>query len=196
MKELNKLMHISMQYFAEKADEDTNDKGGTGDDGRTEQSDDKGKKGFTQEEVDALIEKRLARERKKAEKDKADADAEKNKSAEQKAKEKADKESKAQSDKISAMEQKLICYDMDVPKANVPKVVKLAGTYIDDDTDFEKAVSKVKGDFPFLFESKADENEEEEEKKPGTTGKKSKGSNTDVDGVEAAFFKRNPELKK
>lgn len=156
-------------------------------DAADEQSDNNGK-GFTQEEVDALIEKRLARERKKAEKQKADDDAEKSKTAEQKAKEKADKLAKEQSDKVNSMSQKLVCYDNDVPKTNVNKVIKLANTYVDDETDFEKAVAQVKTDFPFLFET-------EKEGKPTTTGKKTKNGADDFDGVEAAFYKRNPELK-
>ncbi len=194
----HKPMHISMQYFAEGGDGDADDKGGDkGDDDLDDDDDkpsDKSKKGFTQEEVDALIEKRLARERKKAEKAKADAETDKTKTAEQKAKEKAEKDAKAQADKITALEQKTICYDADVPRANVGKVIKLANAYIDDDTDFEEAVSKVKEEFPFLF--KDGEEDEEEEKKPGTTGVKTKGGKKDVDGVMAAFYAKNPDLKK
>lgn len=195
----HKPMHISMQYFAEKADGDADDNGG--DDGDDDQSkgEQSGKKGktFTQEEVDALIDKRFARERKNAEKAKADAEAEKNKTAEQKAKEKADKTAKEQADKLTALEQKTICYDADVPRANVSKVIKLANTYTDDDTDFEEAVNKVKEDFTFLFkDTKSDDDEDEEEDKPATTGKKTKGGRKDVDGVAAAFYARNPDLKK
>ncbi len=152
-----------------------------------------GKKGFTQEEVDALIEKRLARERKKTEKEKTDAEADKNKSADQKAKEKADKEAKAQADKVTAMEAKLLCFEKDVAKDCISDVVALAKAYMDDDTDFETAIDKVLKKYPSF--TKANKPEENEDEKPGTTGKKTKGSNKGTDGVEAAFLKRNPGLK-
>lgn len=185
-----KPMHISMQYFADKGDGNTDDNGGNKEaDGQQKNPD---SKTFTEEEVNALIEKRLARERKKAEKEKAVADSEKDKTPEEKAKETSDKQAKEQSEKLTAMSQKLICYDNDVPKANVNKVIKLANTYVDDDVDFEKAISKVKEDFSFLF-SKDDE--EEKPNKPSKTGVHSKGNNNQTDGVEASFYARNPDLK-
>ncbi len=148
-------------------------------------------KSFTQEEVDSLIENRLARERKKAEKEKSEAEANKGKSPETLEKEKFEKSAKEQADKVTSMSQKLVCYEMEVPKANVSKVTKLANTYIDDETDFEKAVQKVKTDFPFLFT-----NQTQTEEKPTTTGVKSSGNSYNADGVEAEFYKRNPQLKK
>nr|HNX65174.1 hypothetical protein [Oscillospiraceae bacterium] len=84
--EETKPLRISMQYFGEKADGNDADNAGNGDDGQKDGTQsDKGKT-FTQEELDAAIEKRLARERKKAEK--PDSDGEKNKSPEEKTKEK------------------------------------------------------------------------------------------------------------
>ena len=184
--EENKPLRISMQYFGEKADGNGADNAGNGDDGQKDGTQsDKGKT-FTQEELDAAIEKRLARERKKTEK--PDSDGEKNKSPEDKTKE------KAQSDRVSALEAKLLCFEKDVAKESVPDVIALAKAYQNDDTGFEEAIDKVLKKYPsFVKGTKSDE--EEKEEKPGTTGKKTKGGKSDIDGVEAAFYKRNPDLK-
>ncbi len=172
----------------------TNTDGNTGADEQQNKSD-SNKQGFTQAEVDAMIESRLARERKKAEKEKADKKAEENKSAEELKKEKADKKAKEQSDKVSAMEQKLACFENNVPKANINKVIKLTKAEMDDDTNFDKAMEKVKEDFPFLFcETSGDDSEGDV--KPNSTGTHSKNdSKKTTDGVMDLFLKRNPNLK-
>lgn len=203
----HKPMRISMQFFADGGGNGDGADDNTGDDGDDDQDDDdqddkgsgdKGKKSdkkkyFTQEELDEAIKKRLERERKKAEKEKAAAEADKNKTAEQKAKEQAEKTAKEQVNKVNFMSQKLVCYDNDVPKANINKVIKLANVYVDDDTDFEEAILKVKEDFPFLFKESKSEDDEEDNNK--AWGQRQTGKTTKIDPVEARFLEKNPGLK-
>lgn len=203
----HKPMRISMQFFADGGGNGDGADDNTGDDGDDDQDDDdqddkgsgdKGKKSdkkkyFTQEELDEAIKKRLERERKKAEKEKAAAEADKNKTAEQKAKEQAEKTAKEQVNEVNFMSQKLVCYDNDVPKANINKVIKLANVYVDDDTDFEEAILKVKEDFPFLFKESKSEDDEEDNNK--AWGQRQTGKTTKIDPVEARFLEKNPGLK-
>lgn len=212
------IMPLNIQFFAEGGDGDGGEDAGDDDD---DQDDDKskgsGKKTFTQEELDAAIEKRLKREREKAKKEaekaRAKAEDDKNKTEEQKAKEKSEKETKAQADKVSALEAKLLCFEHDVAKDCVSDVVALAKAYVDEDTDFEEAIEKVIKKYPQFVkdsgkaskkrdkgaeeeeEDEDDEEEEEEETDNKPWGKRQTGKSKKMDGVEAAFLKKNPGLK-
>lgn len=197
MKLMNQKLRYNLQSFAEGGE--GNDSGSDSNDGYDDQDDgqeDKSKKSgktFTQEELDAAIERRLKRERAKAEKAKAKEDVDKNKTPEDKAKDKSD----AQDAKMSALEAKLLCFEHDVSKDSVSDVVALAKSYIDDDTDFETAIEKVIKKYPqFVKGSTKSENDgDEEETKGKSWGARQNGTSKKSDGVEAAFLAKNPGLK-
>ena len=115
---------------------------------------------------------------------------------------------KAQADKVSALEAKLLCYEHDVAKDCVSDVVALAKAYVDEDTDFEEAIEKVIKKYPqFVKDSgktskkrdkdvdEDDDDEDEDETENKSWGKRQTGKGKKVDGVEAAFLKKNPGLK-
>lgn len=125
-------------------------------------------KTFTQDEVDALIKERLKRVNKPKE----------------------DKPPKIDTpnptdEKVSALETKLLCYEKDIAKGSVQDALALAKSYVNDETDLSKALDMVLEKYPSFGK----------DIKPSTTGTKSQGDGKKVDGVEAAFLKRNPKLK-
>lgn len=138
-------------------------------------------KTFTQEEVDELIKKRIARERKKLEKEQTQ---EKDKETEEKpvVKEPDNK-------KLNEMEMKLLCYDHDIAKEFSKKAIALASAYLDDETDLDGALEKVLEDFPqFKKGYDKEDNNKDWGARQGAKPPKS-------DGVLDAFKKRNPDLK-
>lgn len=138
-------------------------------------------KTFTQEEVDELIKKRIARERKKLEKEQTQ-DKEKDTEEKPAVKEPDNK-------KLNEMEMKLLCYDHDIAKEFSKKAIALASTYLDDDTDLDGALEKVLEDFPqFKKGYDKEENNKDWGARQGAKPPKS-------DGVLDAFKKRNPDLK-
>ncbi len=158
------------------------------DDGQGQSDDSKDTKVYmTQEEVDAAIEKRLSRERKKQGKKSESTEAENQEKPESK---------QQDNGRLEALEAKIVCYDAGVKKDCIFDVVALAKAYIEDeDTSFEEAVEKVLKKHPQFKNASGDE-EKEEEKQKGSWGRRQgKSSTNDVDGVEEAFLKRNPGLK-
>lgn len=180
MKYMNQRMKYNLQHFAGK---DAAKKGGKGDDNQDEEDDGdeeddededessnkkskKSVKTFTQEELDAAIERRLIRERRKAEKAKKaqeQEEADKKKTPEEK---NDDRYLKMES-KLEAMQAKMTCMEHGVAKENIEDVVILAKRYVDDETDFEEALETVLKKYPHFVNS-----EEEDEEEGKSTPKK------------------------
>lgn len=97
---------------------------------------------------------------------------------------------KAQNEKISNLESKLICYEKGVVKDSVNDVIALAKSYVNDKTDINKAVDMVLKKYPSFASSQNNSNSNFD------TGVKSEGDNNTLNGVEKAFYKKNPSLKK
>lgn len=176
---------MNLQLFAEGGDgaEDTGD----GDDDQDNEKSDE--KTFTQAELDEAIKKRLERERKKAEKKQSAKDEE----SEEKP---ADKKADANNQKLTALEEKVLCYDHDIAKEYSKEAVALAKAYVDDDTDMDEALEKVIKKFPMFVKGAKSSNEDEEEtENKGSWGARQKGQSKKSNGVEDAFLKRNPGLK-
>lgn len=208
MKKRNQLLKYNLQYFADdngNADQDGADNSGDGDDDQDgddqddNDADDKskksGKKYFTQKELDEAIKKRLERERKKAEKKQA---AKKDKSED----DPADKKAAENDEKLTALEEKVLCYDHDIAKEYVKEAIALAKAYVDEDTDMDEALELVTKKFPQFVKGASrkkpddpydDEDDDTDNKK--SWGQRQKGTSKKMDGVEAAFLKKNPGLK-
>lgn len=186
-----RMLGYRLQLFAEEADEkEAGDGEGEGADGGSEEKSKKpGGKMFTQEEIDAIVEDRIGRERAKF--------REKRKEEASKGKKDTDIQAAEQAAKISAMEAKLLCYEHDVAKESVSDVIALAKSYMDEDTDLEAAIAKVLKKYPNFVKNAAESDKEEESEKKRGWGIRQRGSggSSDTDGVEAAFLKRNPGLK-
>ncbi|SHI42968.1 hypothetical protein [Parasporobacterium paucivorans] len=184
MKEMNQLMKYKLQFFAEDTDNKDGEGAGGTDDG--DQEDEQSEKKFTQADIDKAVRDRLAREKKKAEK-KPESDKPEDKPAD-----KGTEENK----KLTALEEKVLCYDHDIAKEYTKEAIALAKAYVDEDTDMDEAIEKVVKKFPVFQKGyKADSDDEESEGSKGSWGERQKGKSNKVDPVEEAFLKRNPGIK-
>jgi hypothetical protein len=203
MKKRNQLLKYNLQYFADdngNADQDGADNSGDGDDDQDDDQDDddtddkskkSGKKGkfYSQEEIDEIITKRLERERKKQER--------RQRSKEDK---KDDEDPDKSSEKLTALEEKVLCYDHDIAKEYVKEAIALAKAYVDEDTDMDEALEKVTKKFPqfvkgYDSKKKDSDDEDEDDTNKKSWGQRQKGSTKKIDPVEARFLEKNPGLK-
>lgn len=204
---------MNLQVFAgdgegdDPGDESGDDDDDPGDDGDDSDDDDQeeNEKKFSQKDVDDAVKKRLAREKRKWQRDqqkkagkkpngkvKTGEDSSKDDDAE--TQELRDKAAKA-----DEMEMKWTCLEHDVDKACVDDVLALARVHMpkDEDMDIEDAIDEVLKKYPQFKESskEKDEEEDEEETKNRSWGQRQNGRRKKTSGVEAAFLKRNPGLK-
>ena len=108
----------------------------------------------------------------------------------------ADKKADANNQKLTALEEKVLCYDHDIAKEYSKEAVALAKAYVDDDTDMDEALEKVIKKFPMFVKGAKNSNEDEEEtENKGSWGARQKGQSKKTNGIEDAFLKRNPGLK-
>lgn len=192
MKEMNmkkRYWVMNLQLFAEDSeDQEQDQEENQEDDPEDDEQEDLNEKKFSQKDVDAAVEKRLAREKRKWKREKE---------KESKQTPETSKEAETSSEdkkKLSRMEAKLTCYDAGVQKESVDDVTALARSYMaaDEDLSLEEAVAKVVKKYPQFTKGKADEEEPEGK----NWGKRQKGKGgKDVDGVTKAFLKKNPGLK-
>lgn len=204
---------MNLQVFAgdgegdDPGDESGDDDDDPGDDGDDSDDDDQeeNEKKFSQKDVDDAVKKRLAREKRKWQRDqqkkagkkpngkvKTGEDSSKDDDAE--TQELRDKAAKA-----DEMEMKWTCLEHDVDKACVDDVLALARVHMakDEDMDIEDAIDEVLKKYPQFKESskEKDEEEDEGETKNRSWGQRQNGRRKKTSGVEAAFLKRNPGLK-
>lgn len=203
MKKMNlkKYYNLNLQLFAE-GEEGTDGDGAGGDDqDDEEESDEDGEeeKKYSEKEMEAAIEKRLARERRKwnkqqKAKEKTDSGDKAGKDGEESEDSKARKAAEAKS---SSLEMKVACYEAGVAKDSVDDVAALARAYMeaDEDLELEDAIEKVVKKYPSFKKGTADPYEEDD-KSSGNWGQRQNGKgNKKLTGVEAKFYEMNPDLK-
>ena len=204
---------MNLQVFAgdgegdDPGDESGDDDDDPGDDDDDSDDDDQeeNEKKFSQKDVDDAVKKRLAREKRKWQKDqqkkagkkpngKVKTGEDSNKDDDVETQELRDKAAKA-----DEMEMKWTCLEHDVDKACVDDVLALARVHMakDEDMDIEDAIDDVLKKYPQFKESskEKDEEEDEGETKNRSWGQRQNGRRKKTSGVEAAFLKRNPGLK-
>lgn len=142
---------------------------------------------FTQEELDKFIAKKQSQWRKKMEKE---AKAKEGLPDDGGSATEADSKLRQAEEKAEIAEMKILCYEKDVMKEYVDDVITLAKSYVNDDTDLDEAIDKIIGKYPHFASKKAPQKEDR-----AAWGQRQGGSPKIVDGVEAAFLKRNPGLK-
>ena len=178
---------MNLQLLAEDSeDQEQDQEEDSEDDAEDDDQEDSNEKKFSQKDVDAAVEKRLAREKRKWKREKT------SKQTQETTKETAT--SSEDKKKLSRMEAKLACYDAGVQKESVEDVTALARSYMaaDEELSLEEAVAKVVKKYPQFTKGKADEEEPEGK----NWGKRQKGKGgKEVDGVTKAFLKKNPGLK-
>lgn len=204
---------MNLQVFAgdeegdDPGDESGDDDDDPGDDDDDSDDDDKeeNEKKFSQKDVDDAVKKRLAREKRKWQRDqqkkagkkpngKVKTGEDSSKDDDTETQELRDKAAKA-----DEMEMKWTCLEHDVDKACVDDVLALARVHMakDEDMDIEDAIDEVLKKYPQFKESskEKDEEEDEGETKNRSWGQRQNGRRKKTSGVEAAFLKRNPGLK-
>ena len=204
---------MNLQVFAgdgegdDPGDESGDDDDDPGDDDDDSDDDDQeeNEKKFSQKDVDDAVKKRLAREKRKWQKDqqkkagkkpngKVKTGEDSNKDDDVETQELRDKAAKA-----DEMEMKWTCLEHDVDKACVDDVLALARVHMakDEDMDIEDAIDEVLKKYPQFKESSKDKDEEddEEESRSKSWGQRQNGRRKEMSGVEAAFYSKNPGLK-
>nr|DAZ21605.1 MAG TPA: Major capsid protein [Caudoviricetes sp.] len=202
---------MNLQLFAgDGGDDDLGDEGGGDDDDDPGDDDDdsdddepeENEKKFSQKDVDDAVKKRLAREKRKWQREQQKKDGKKpngkvktgedsNKDDDAETQELRDKAAKA-----DEMEMKWTCLEHDVDKSCVDDVLALARVHMakNEDMDIEDAIDEVLKKYPQFKESSKEEDDEEETKSK-SWGQRQNGRRQKTSGVEAAFYARNPGLK-
>lgn len=202
MKHMNqrKYHNMELQLFADGADGDGTEAGGDDqDDGEESDEDGEEEKKYSEKEMEAAVEKRLARERRKwnkQQKDKEKPDSG-DKAGNDKEESEDSKARKVAEAKVSSLEVKLACYEAGVAKDAVDDVTAIARAYMeaDEDLDLEDAIEKVVKKYP-SFKKGATDPYEDEDKSSGSWGQRQNGKGTKkLSGVEAKFYDLNPDLK-
>ena len=191
---------LELQLFAEEGAEggSDGDDSGDGDDQDDDESDKDGddEKKFSQKDMDDAVKKRLAREKRRwqreQQKTKQDGDDDPEKDG------KEDKETKALREKAAKaddLELKWTCLEHDVDKACVDDVIALAKVHMakDGKMDIEDAIDAVLKKYPQFKEGAKTEGNAEKQK--GAWGERQKGGTGKLSGVEEAFLRKNPGLK-
>ena len=155
-------------------------------------------KTFTQAELDEIVRQRLERQ-KKGQPSKEEMDAfhkwqDSQKTAEQLSAEKISAAQTAASEaekRAAAAEAKCCAFSKGVSKEAVDDVIALAMNKVDDNTPIDKAIDAVIAKYPSFCSAKS------EAPKGITTGVSfGNGSGgSQLSGVEAAFYAKNPDLK-
>ena len=154
-------------------------------------------KTFTQKELDDIVKQRLERQ-KKGQPSKEEMDAfhkwqDSQKTAEQLSAEKisaAESRAAEAEKKAAAAEAKAYAYSKGVNAEAVDDVIALAIPKVDDNTTMEKAIEAVIAKYPSFCSAKS------EAPKGITTGVSfGNGGGSQLSGVEAAFYAKNPDLK-
>lgn len=138
---------------------------------------------FTQEEVNALIDRKFAQWQKKAEKQTKKETPEEG-GADTDTQEKI----RAAETKAEMLEARVLCLEAGVSKDAADDVIALARNYISDEIDMEDAIGKVLEKYP-SFAAKADTESK------AAWGARQGGTPPKTDGVEDFFLKKNPNLK-
>ena len=204
-----KFFPLNLQLFAEDdgpagddtggddQDDDDSDEGGD--------DDDSSDKKYTEDEMEAAVKKRLAREKRKW---KREQDNQKNKSGgknsgnnasgEDGEGDKETQELREKAAKADDLELKWTCLEHDVDKSCVDDVLALAKVHMakDEDMDIEDAIDAVLKKYPQFKESSKGNDDEEDETRGKSWGQRQNGrAPKKMSGVEKRFYELNPDLK-
>ena len=207
-----KYQPLDLQFFAEggegdNGDDSGNDEGDDQDDDDADEGgdeDDPDEKKYSQKEMDDAVKKRLAREKRKwqreQQKKKGKPDGKGKAGDDDGGSESEDtKARKAAESRASKAEAKVACYEAGVSKDSVDDVTALARAYMeaDEDIDLEEAIEKVVKKYPHFKKSTADSDDDDGEEKGKSWGQRQKGKGSKkMSGVEKRFYELNPDLKK
>lgn len=199
-----KHLPMNLQLFAESGDggsdgDDPGDGDDQDDDGSDEDGEDEDEKRFSQKDIDEAIKARLAREKRKWQRqqqkpgDKPSSDKPGG-AGDTSGETEADKKAREAEEKAAALELKWTCLEHDVRKDCVDDVLALARVYVSKDSslDIEDAIDKVLEKYPQFKDGYEDDDQDEEDgKKKGwgqRHGKPPKKSATVDDEIRKQLF--------
>ena len=197
---------VNLQLFAE-GGEGGDDGSGEEDDDSDDDSDnddsedDQNEKRFTQKDVDDAVKKRIAREKRKWQREQQKKASGSGTDGREKAgddgEEKDNEKLKAAENRALKAETRAACFEAGVDKDAIDDVTALAHSYMaaDEDLDLEEAIEKVVKKYPHFKKGadSSDDNEDETSRK--AWGERQRGTRKKRSGVEEAFLKKNPGLK-
>ena len=196
---------MNLQLFA--GDGDDGGDGSNGDDDdpdadsdNDDSEDDQDEKKFTQKDVDDAVKKRLAREKRKWQREQqkkaSGSGTDGREGAGDDGEEKDNEKLKAAESRAIKAETRAACFEAGVDKDAIDDVTALAHAYMeaDEDLDLEDAIEKVVKKYPH-FKKGADSSGDADDTKGRSWGERQKGTSKKRSGVEAAFLAKNPGLK-
>lgn len=204
MKHMNtkkRFWTLNLQLFAD--EEESGDEGNVdeddSDDGETDENEgDFDEKKFSQKDVDDAVKKRIARERRKwqREQQKKASGSDINRT-ESSTDDKNNAKVMELENRASKAEVKVACFEAGVDKGAIDDVAALAHSYMaaDEELDLEDAIEKVVKKYPQFTKASATSSGDEEDTKRRSWGERQHGKKSTTSGVEAAFLKRNPGIK-
>lgn len=162
--------------------------GGDDPDGEDSDEDGEPEKKYTQAEVDATVEKRLAREKRKWQRSQKEQEKQEEDKKEEDGEGPDKEELKKERSRNQKLTMRLACYEAGVPKDSAKDVTALAKSYMeeDEDLDFEDAIEKVLKKYPQF------KGEEGSEKGSWGQRQKGKGAKTEKsleDEITAALYR-------
>lgn len=162
--------------------------GGDDPDGEDSDEDGEPEKKYTQAEVDATVEKRLAREKRKWQRSQKEQEKQEEDKKEEDGEGPDKEELKKERSRNQKLTMRLACYEAGVPKDSVKDVTALAKSYMEDDEDldFEEAIEKVLEKYP---QFKGEDGSEKGSWGQRQKGKGAKTEKTLEDEISEALFK-------
>lgn len=162
--------------------------GGDDPDGEDSDEDGEPEKKYTQAEVDATVEKRLAREKRKWQRSQKEQEKQEEDKKEEDGEGPDKEELKKERSRNQKLTMRLACYEAGVPKDSVKDVTALAKSYMEDDEDldFEDAIEKVFEKYP---QFKGEDGSEKGSWGQRQKGKGAKTEKTLEDEISEALFK-------
>lgn len=198
---------VNLQLFAEGGDdgEDASEEGedddSDDDPDNSDPDDDQDGKKFTQKDVDDAVKKRLAREKRKWQREQQKKASGSGTDGRGKAgddgEEKDDKKLKEAEDRALKAETRAACFEAGVDKDAIDDVTALAHSYMaaDEDLDLEDAIEKVVKKYPHFKKGAGSSEDDADETSGKSWGERQRGARKKRSGVEEAFLKKNPGLK-
>lgn len=162
--------------------------GGDDPDGEDSDEDGEPEKKYTQAEVDATVEKRLAREKRKWQRSQKEQEKQEEDKKEEDGEGPDKEELKKERSRNQKLTMRLACYEAGVPKDSVKDVTALAKSYMEEDEelDFEDAIEKVLKKHP---QFKGEDGSEKGSWGQRQKGKGAKTEKTLEDEISEALFK-------
>lgn len=197
---------MNLQLFAEGGDDGGSGSGGEDDDSDddpddSDPDDDQEEKKFTQKDVDDAVKKRIARERRKWQREQQKKTSGSGTDGEGKAGddggEKDNEKLKEAESRALKAETRAACFEAGVDKDAIDDVTALAHSYMaaDEDLDLEDAIEKVVKKYPHFKKGAEDPDDDADDTNRKAWGERQRGTRKKRSGVEEAFLKKNPGLR-